>query len=256
MFGDPHLKSWNGDWFSYMGECDLRLVHAPTFDGKQDLTIHVRTTIRYEYSYIEAAAIQIGNDTLEVDSWGGYALNDVEDAILNSRAKRVLRNGNLVSNNLGGYDIFHTQMSQKKHVFDVILGPGENVTFSNMKDMVSVKINHNEHFVNVVGVLGHFDGSMLARDGVTDLHDGINTMGQEWQVHDDEPMLFRTAREPQYPNKCRLPDLGKKESRRLGEGIGEAEAKVACAHLQPDAQAFASCVYDVTATNDLDYANS
>ncbi|CAB9510567.1 expressed unknown protein [Seminavis robusta] len=253
--GDPHVKSWTGEHFIYMGECDLKLMSVPKFDGEQDIDVHARTTIRYDYSYIETAAIRIGSDTLEVSSWGEYALNGVDNAIFNQQP--ALRKGNKL-NTLGGYEIFHTQMSKKKHVFDVILGPNENITISNMKDIVAVRINHktNDHFMNVEGLMGHINGGMLARDGVTDLHDDINAMAQEWQIRDDEPMLFRSVREPQYPAKCRLPDIQEKESRRLSEGITEEVAKAACAHLKADAQAFADCVYDVTATNDLDMAQA
>ena len=44
--GDPHLKSWSGEWFDYHAECDLLLMHAPKFDGTNNLDIHVRTTIQ------------------------------------------------------------------------------------------------------------------------------------------------------------------------------------------------------------------
>ena len=69
-------------------------------------------------------------------------------------------------------------------------------------------------------------------------------------------MLFSTARAPQYPNLCVFPDEEVRESRRLGEGISEEEAGVACAHLKQNEQAFADCVYDVTATNDFDLAGA
>lgn len=46
MENDPHLKNWAGEWFDYMGECDLKLMEAPMFDGKQDVEIRARTTIR------------------------------------------------------------------------------------------------------------------------------------------------------------------------------------------------------------------
>ncbi|CAB9510252.1 expressed unknown protein [Seminavis robusta] len=84
----------------------------------------------------------------------------------------------------------------------------------------------------------------------------MNALGQEWQVHDDEPMLFKAARAPQYPAKCILPDMTQKEARHLREGVTEETAKVACAHLKEDAHAFANCAYGVTATNDLDMAES
>ena len=46
MEGDPHVKTWGGRWFDYHGECDLVLLHVPSFHNGKDLNIHVRTTIR------------------------------------------------------------------------------------------------------------------------------------------------------------------------------------------------------------------
>ena len=52
--------------------------------GYRDLTLTlcptVRTKPRYEYSYIEAAAIKIGTDILEIGSWGDFMINGVSDA--------------------------------------------------------------------------------------------------------------------------------------------------------------------------------
>ena len=45
----------------FMGACDLHLLQAPQLD----LTIDIRTKIRYDYSFIESAVIRLGNDILE-----------------------------------------------------------------------------------------------------------------------------------------------------------------------------------------------
>ena len=50
-----------------MGACDMHLVEAPFFAPGMELTIDVRTKIRYDYSYIESAAIKIGDDVLVED---------------------------------------------------------------------------------------------------------------------------------------------------------------------------------------------
>ncbi|CAB9501584.1 expressed unknown protein [Seminavis robusta] len=263
--GDPHIKSWAGEWFDYHGACDLKLIHVPRFQGKADLDIHVRATQRYEYSFIETAAVRLGNDTLEVSAWGEYAFNGVDGALINTGTEAEetnLRGKNpVIISTIGGYPIIHTPRPAGKntHRFDIILSDDSKIAMSILKDIVSVKVRNAtlEDFGKVVGLLGDFHGSMLARDGVTDLSEHMNAMGQEWQVRDDEPMLFQAARAPQYPAKCILPDLTKaKEARRLGEGITEESAKLACAHLKEDPGAFRNCVYDVTATNDLDMATS
>ncbi|CAB9520608.1 expressed unknown protein [Seminavis robusta] len=162
---------------------------------------------------------------------------------------------------LGGYPIYHVVVDnqKKKHIFDVVLNEYLNITVSSMKQLVNVKVNHADeyYFKEVTGLMGNLQGRMLARDGMTSLHDDPIEMGLEWQVHEDEAMLFQTARYPQFPQKCILPEITQeKEARRLGEGVTEQEAEIACAHLQQDARAFANCVYDVTATNDLELAQA
>jgi hypothetical protein len=75
--GDPHFKTWSGDWYDFHGICDLVLLDAPDFNNGMGLTIHVRTKPRYEYSFIESATLKIGDDVLEVGAWGNYILNGV-----------------------------------------------------------------------------------------------------------------------------------------------------------------------------------
>lgn len=261
MTGDPHLMSFSGEYFEYMGECDLVLLRVPNFGGgKDDLTVHVRTTIRYDYSYIEVAAIRIGEDTLEVTGWGEYSVNDVQDATILTSLKDKTGHEGLLSK-IGGYPIFHTLKTDdqhRHHQFDIVLPHHQNITITSLKDIVNVKINHAsfEYFGNVEGILGNHHGQMLARDGVTDLSGDINALGQEWQVRDNEPMLFTLDRLPQYPQKCNLPNVAERESRRVGEGISEEQAKVACAHLKANTKRFENCIYDVTITNDLDQASA
>jgi hypothetical protein len=259
IIDDPHVKTWAGKWFDYQGECDLELMHVPKFDGKVDLDVHIRTTIQYDYSYVEEAALRIGDDILEVTAWGEYAVNGVEDAKINSYIDTQAHiRSNYKINQIGGYPIYHTMLSKKKHQFDVVLGPGQNITLSNHKEFVSVKTHHVSGFAGVTGFLGNHEGQMLARDGVTDMSGDPNAFAQEWQVR-NEQSLFRTVREPQFPAQCRLPshaDAEAMEQRRLGEGISEEEAEAACAHLKKNVHEFKACVYDVTATNDLDMAQS
>lgn len=249
MSGDPHVKTWAaGKWFDYMGECDLVLVSAPNFDGKgNDLDIHTRTTIRYDYSYIETAAIRIGEDILEVGSFGDYAINGVE-------SRRIAEGNGL----LGGYGIMHTQKDEKSSVFQVLLGPNENITISTFKDLVAVHINAGpesaEYFGKSVGMMGSYTGGdLLARDGIT-VMDDMEKYGQEWQVNGDDPKLFRTARQPQYPTQCRLPEEGKAVGRRLGESLAKDAAETACAHMS--GSKFDNCVFDVMAVGDLELAKT
>jgi hypothetical protein len=243
LANDPHLRSWGGEWFDYMGECDLVLLNAPLFDWKQDMTVHVRTKIRYDYSYIEAAALKIGEDVLEVRSYGDYAWNGIDQAEDNGAVP-----------SLGEYPVYHKKVSEVKHVFDVVINEHENITISTFKDWVSVGVmdGDEDRFGSVTGLMGSYDGSMLGRDG-TNLHDDINALGQDWQVRPEEGQLFRTVRAPQYPEACNLP-VATVESRRLGEGISREAAEEACAQLEGKSRSL--CVSDVIASGDLDVANS
>jgi hypothetical protein len=246
--GDPHVKTWAGNYFDYHGECDLVLLNAPNFDDNGlDMDIHVRTRIRYDYSYIESAAIKIGNDIFEVGSFGAYSLNGVETPELEED------NGAMA-----GYTVHYHPVNNDKHIFEIVLGPNESITLSTHKDIVAVNINagvtSKKYFENSSGIMGKFDGSLVARDGVTIMED-MNEFGQEWQVTDQEPQLFRdSTREPQFPNQCRLPSPGALEKRRLAETIPRDEAERACSHLTGSAK-FENCVFDVMAVGDVDLAN-
>lgn len=219
------------------------------------LLLHtVRTSIRHEYSYITSAVVQIGDDTLEVASFGEYYLNGVGIDAEETDQTTV-----------GGYPIVHERevRHRAKSVFsdkfDVVVGPAENVSMSVFKDLVSVSIvgATEEQFGNSVGLLGDFEeGKLLARDGQTVIEDE-NAFGQEWQVSEDEPMLFQIARSPQQPYEgCRLPSKDVMDGRRrLGENQAKKEAaEKVCSHLT-DGEMKKACVYDVIATGNLDVAN-
>ena len=72
-----------------------------------ELMIQARTSIRYDYSYIETAALMLGSEVLEVSSFGEYAVNGV-------------RSANLHAATIGGFPIYHSRRSTKHSVFDVV----------------------------------------------------------------------------------------------------------------------------------------
>ena len=241
---DPHIKSWGGTWFDYHGECDLVFIHAPEFVPGVDLDIHVRTTIRYDYSYISSAALRIGNDTLEVASYGEWAVNKVEMASLDEVS-------------IAGYHVKHTVINKKNSKFEIKVD-GHTITISTFKDMVSIRFNDilMMHVEDSVGILGHVNGKLLGRDGITEFTD-MNAFGQEWQVLADEPMLFRQVRAPQAQagEQCRLPQISSAEkSRRLGEYMARETAEAACARFT--GQRLKNCISDVLATGDVDVADA
>lgn len=248
-FGDPHVKTWGGDYYDYQGECDLVFIHDPDFDDGNGLDIHIRTTIRYDYSFIETAAVRIGADVLEVGSWGEYFLNSVESADLKSHMA-----------NLNGFRILHTQTDKRQHTFEIVREGKSYITLKVFKDIVSVMVNEGAEiglFKNSIGLLGTLGGQMLARDGKTLMTDP-NDFGQEWQVRGEEAMLFQTARAPQLPSEqCRLPleeEVAEKR-RRLGHAkVTKEQAENACARFS--GQTLFNCVFDVLAMEDLDMATA
>ena len=242
-----------------MGECDIVLLHAPDFDGHGfDLDIHIRTTIRYLYSFIESAAIRIHGEILEVGGYGSHALNNVDHVFAYSDSTAGF--------SIGGYPIYYTEVNEKAFKFDIVIGPNENVTLSSFKDLVAVHFDsgksQNFFKTDVTGIMGSIvDGKLLSRDGITEMSADTNAFGKEWQVRDNEPKLFRTNRAPQYPDECVLPSpesMEDRRRRRLGESRADMEAaQEACGkHYHESSIDYDNCVYDVLAVGDLDIAEA
>ena len=66
VFGDPHFKTWAGEFYDFHGVCDLVLIKNPEFKNGLGMHIHLRTTRTRMWSYVSSAAIRIGEDILEV----------------------------------------------------------------------------------------------------------------------------------------------------------------------------------------------
>ena len=199
-------------------------------------------------------AIGIGENVLEVGSWGDFSVNGVHAAQLDGP-----------DNDLFRLPFRHIIVSDKERVFYLDHeDSGEPlVHVKAFKDMVSVKIMGDEsvaeQFSNSTGILGQFGtGLMVGRDGTTVFNDvDSNAFGQEWQVRNWEEKLFQRSRAPQHPRqKCKLPPSPSSSAlrgRRLGETVGRAEAEEACKHWGQDK---ALCVNDIIATGDLELAQA
>merc|ERR1712176_534723 len=111
----------------------------------------------------------------------------------------------------------------------------------------------NNVFEGSLGLLGEWPtGRKLARDGKTEFVDingpldDATAFAAEWQVRDDEPMLFQDARIPQFPTKCTPP--AERPGGRLGDTLFKQEAEEACSHWEQDMD---DCIFDVMATRDI-----
>jgi choice-of-anchor C domain-containing protein len=240
--GDPHFQTFSGNWYDFHGICDLVLVSAPEFANGLGLDVHTRTKPRYEYSYIEAAAIKIGEDVLEVGSFGDYLINGVRDATTPYQLAG------------GKYTFDHEVVDEKKHRFSIKDDKEKEVIFvATFKDMVRVNVvnTHPVDFANVQGLLGNRAGLMLARDGAT-IIENPDLFGQEWQVTAQDGELFVTP--SPYKDHCYPPSAVSKETRRLGENvISEEAAAVVCAYHE-DPVMRDMCIFDVIAMGDLEVA--
>lgn len=236
-----HFLTWDQVWFDYMGECDLVMVDAPGFGEGLGLSAHARTKARYDYSFIESAALKIGDDTLQVSSWGTYFLNGVADAKMPAK--------------LSGFPVEITHVSKKEHVFEVHIGNYQIVELRAYKDLVSIKFLNAKasDFGSSKGLMGSFEnGSRFGRDGKTIMADD-NGFGQEWQARDTDPNLFVTASGPQFPQQCALPSPTQEGRRLLEGGISQEAAEDACSHLTTGRE---QCIYDVMVTNDFGMAQA
>lgn len=230
--------------FSRAGICDLVLLAAPGFSTGLGLDVQIRTKPRYGYSYIEAVAIRVGEDVLEVGSYGEYMVNGVRDASLDDVK-------------LGGvYAIEHEEQSEKAHRFTIKTGQEEALIVKTHNDMVNFRVENGgpENFETATGMMGSYsNGSLLARDGATVMKKNqLDRFGQEWQVQADEGELFQL---PSPYKHCVLPSNIQQSRRRLGEAsVSKEAATIACARFKENRKRD-MCVLDVIAMADLEAAD-
>lgn len=246
--GDPHFRTWNGDKFDYHGECDLVLAKNPAFDNGKGLHVHIRTTRVGYYSYISEIAVKIGEDVLVFE-------NDVNTYTINGKVVEKPVEGKDEAM-FGGYVV-----RRHKRAISIRLDDANKarIDLYNRKTgfpAVHVDGGSTDIFQGFTGLLGEWGtGSKLARDGETVMgldEDGLTATeyALEWQVRDDEPMLFPEARYPQYPVQCIPPK--KQLFGRLGLSHMKAKAEEACANWNEAEKD--DCIFDVIATRNFEVA--
>lgn len=243
-FDDPHFKTWTGLPYDFHGECDLKFVSSPQFGEGLGLDIDIRTTARYDYSFIESVAIKIADDTFEVSGFGEYMINGISNAEFPFA--------------LSVFAVSHEQINEHEHEFNIDLGHYQTLVVKTFKDWVSVKVDNAWplDWAKSYGMLGNFaTGQMLARNGTTMMEDH-DAFGQEWQIQENEPNLFQVSRLPQYPKQaCILPEE-KATGRRLlkDSPVSMKAAEKACVMVGSANKD--TCVYDVLASGDLKRASA
>ena len=240
-------------------------------------------------SYITSAAVEIGNHILQVASYGNYALNGVVTAtdppgkhgdVLDLAGFPVYVQTHLAapmgSPKVATNDVVeHDSKAMAYYMYDIVVGHEENITISSYQDHVSVKVTGGtrDHFGTAKGLLGTFDGNLWLRNGRSPSQmepgkDATQVLAYNWQVKAVDPLLFRTQREPQFPNRCRMEAYNKNfpptkapatnMRRRLLSTTDhhhphnatakldlEQAAKRACAHLPKEL--YDNCLFDAKA---------
>jgi hypothetical protein len=244
--GDPHFRTWGGEKYDFHGVCDLVLLH----NAELDMDVHIRSKRTRMWSYVSAAAVRIGDDSLEVA--GGSENN----YWMNGKKGPEITQSTTLPTLVSGHTVQFNQVSSKSREFIVHVADESKIVIKTWNGYVSVVVEGAsvESYGQSVGLMGKFPhGTKLARDNSTAMED-VNAFGQEWQVLSTEPKLFHNVEGPQAPEKCEVPS-SLQMRRRLGESlISKEDAEVACSRVNEED--FDLCVFDVMATNDKDAAGA
>jgi len=100
------------------------LADFPNFANGLGLMVEIRTKVRYDYSYIEAAAIKIGDDILEVFSYGQYLISGVSNADMPAM--------------IGGFPVERSEPKKNQVRFTIDLGDSRNIGIKVYKDLVVI----------------------------------------------------------------------------------------------------------------------
>ena len=203
---------------AYHGACDIVFLRTKLHETKEDLLIHIRTTI-HKYrpmSYISEVSVSIGSSLFQVissymtsckKSKVTYVLDGTENAELPSKISTFpLHVSHPIPDKY--FDCI------KPSVFTIKLNDTENIRISFVRGYFNVEVTGAFlNFGSASGLIGTWEKGMVARDGETLIKDPI-TFAEEWQVRSEEPNLFKESMYPQYPAKCLKPPSANTDKRR------------------------------------------
>jgi len=266
--GDPHIQTWTSDKQAanrhfFMGECDSVLYTSRDFDQGMGLDVHIRTTAREFYSFIEAAAVLVGNTVIEM-SIGNTGMFYVDGVLKTDFDLPMTIEGKYVLDKVATLGERGSSYMLNLHNVAIEL---RILNFMMSVNLIGDRIDMNDS----AGMMGSYpSGIAFDRRGSTifeaddelanfdgDAYPVKNSFGLEWQVRPGrDPQLFRQQRAPIWPNKCRFPTNQDKfaatESRKLLETVEIKAASEACVeHTDVDSSDFELCVLDVLAFNDV-----
>lgn len=235
--------SWGQEHESFHGECDLVMVRSKNFHNGIGLDLHARTTIHSYFSFIETAALRVGENIVEFHKDEFFI-----DGHKFSPADLPVTFGS-------EYKITEVMKTPSKQKYKVDLHEGAAIFFKFYKEFLTIHIDGNsKDFDDSVGLLGAYgNGDMVTRAG--GVAPDFESLAFDWQVHPEDMVLFRQVREPQLPyERCRLPSAPRPQRRRLRANTGLlTEAQQACGHVTGNA--FNLCVDDVITTGDIGLAS-
>eukprot|EP00980_Cylindrotheca_fusiformis_P021853 scaffold8693_cov103-Cylindrotheca_fusiformis.AAC.1 len=226
--GDPHFRTWSGGHFEYHGQCDMILVKDEEFADGLGLEVQIRTKLVRFWSFIQNAAIRIGEDTLEMQGSPELSVNKGNNHYwINS-----IYQGQVTS--LGGFPVtaYYAGKHKNKRWFFSKYGGGNKISRSFEIDLSSI-------YPGQKIVIGSYKEFVRV-----DFHNAdLNAFGSS--VLPEDGMLFHNISQPQFPEKCIDPGArAMKLRRRLGESsITNEQAEAACAPIG-DALDRKDCVYD------------
>jgi hypothetical protein len=249
--GDPHFIGFNQKLVTFQGECTLILLDSPSATARgEDVTVHIRTTRKLDFSYISGVAMKIADDVVEIKPDGTLFLNKhlISDDITRMSGlpfvcKKEMK-GKMKMIVSYSFDLGHGRM------IDIRANKRSNMMF------ISTKGHFSEATQGMLGSPGHDE--LVSRDGRNLSEIDVNAYGESWQVKNDDMKLFMEPIGPQYPQRCLYEDAPGATSqlhvrRRLMEKkvIELEEAKAACSNVSSTVKR-ELCIQDTIAMGDLE----
>lgn len=248
---EQHFQRWGREHNSFHGECDLVLVHSKDFHEGAGLDLHVRTTIQDYFSFIETAALRVGENKLQV--WSSeFVLNGMK----HFSSDLPMTFGDKFKYTITELPASEGQNPKFYKYYMVDLNGQSHIIFKFYKQYLTISVSGSQNdFGDSDGLMGEYgSGEMISRDG--NVISDFSQFGFEWQVNPTDPLLFTDTRQPQLPfEACRMPTAARPVRRHLRANRMLAEqAHVACAHVS--GSDFELCIDDVMQTNDIGLAGT